>query len=153
MTFPSKIAKIRYAAIHSALAGWDTACTRDNCDIAAKITGTFPCDVNEPLKSKYVRTLTQKEMDMFNKRREYAQNHFLVSGKLLTDADIFGKMMEHILQRPDLSHLYTPVVFNDRIASYVEIVQYFSTFEKNGCKSLSRFSPFYAKNSPPVYFQ
>ena len=153
LSFPSKIARIRFALVSGAISGWDEACTRKNCLAAAEKTGIFPFSLQRALESKYVRELTEKEMEVYLARKNYAERHFVCSGKMLTTPEVIIEMVNHLKQRPHLSHLYSPVLVHNTVASYIDIARYFSLFEKNGSKSISRFQPFHQIDKPPVCFE
>ena len=101
--FSSNISKVRYAAVHAVITGWEAACTTENCRSAAEATGMRPC-TDEPLRNNpFVRDLNEQELEVFRRHEQYAQRHFLCSGKLLTDPEVFQKLCEHVRKRDDLS--------------------------------------------------
>ena len=113
-----------------------------------------PC-TDEPLRSNpFVRDLNEQEMEVFRRRERYSQKHFLCSGQLLTDPNVFKKLCEHIAKRDDLSHLHTPIVVRNqnRLASYPESVRLIATWRFNGSKTLSRIHPYFASHSAPIIF-
>ena len=48
-------AKYRRLAIVSFLVAWHSTCNYKNCQAAAKVTGTYPCNRNVPLASHFVK--------------------------------------------------------------------------------------------------
>ena len=141
ITFRSGAAKLRYCIVHATITGWQSACTRENCLKAAKKTGTFPCNSDEPLSSPYVRTLTVKENEIYQRRLEYAQRNFVCSGKLLNNQNVFIDLTNKISQRDELKHLLSPYRVGDRIISVIDIPKYVQFWNKNGSKLFSKFHP------------
>ena len=141
LNFRTAIAKVRYAVVYATISSWQSACTKDNCMKAARKTGTFPCLPDEPLKSPYVRALTEAENQIYLRRVEYAQRNFVCSCKQLNNLNVLIDLCNKISQRDDLKHLRIPFMHANQVVASENILNFVRLWNKNGCKLLSRFHP------------
>ena len=83
ITAPNRSASLRYLVISSLIEAWNRVCTTFNCKNGARKAGLLPVGAVEPLKSKYVRELNEKEQEVVNKRANAAANRLNINNSLL----------------------------------------------------------------------
>ena len=95
---------IRECVFSSLLQSWNESCTKDDCENAAKITGTFPFNTEIVLNSTFVHELTNEEKDFLKKKRR--QNNILnINGKIITNYDTLNEINQTIFQKVIFKHL------------------------------------------------
>ena len=141
LVFRTKIAKLRFCVVFATISAWQSACTRENCVVAAAKTGTYPCGPDKPLESPYIRELTEKEEEIYQRRVEYAQRNFVCSSKQLNNPNVLLDLTNKISQRDDLKHLLFPLVVRNQRVPVSEIPNHVKLWHHNGSCLLSRFHP------------
>ena len=98
-------AKVRYAAILSFASAWKRNCNPYTAEKAAKITGTYPPNAEEALKSVFVHQLTEEEQARFNKRMERLQKRINISGQIITNDEKIYSLADSIQKVKKFVHL------------------------------------------------
>ena len=155
-TFISNIARIRNAAIHAAIASWNTACNINNCASGAKTTGICPLSVEKPLESPYVHELTGELLEKFNRKMQYLEEHFTISNKVITEQEHLESVIMHVRETPRFRYLcdipYVAIQFDSIEKYYCCNAKVYLRSIKNDCYVLSSPPPFYSENDRPFMF-
>ena len=153
LDFPSKAAKLRYAAIAAIISAWKSVCNFENCNNGAKETGTRPCVSASEMNSVYIHELHGKALEKYQQRQLYIQTHHTIGGKKITDSDEIRRIMEHVSNTGIHGHLCLPLLKeNGDLASYVENCNYFIKNFFNGVKLLSRLPPYLQSSGTICFF-
>ena len=76
-------ADVRFLCVSSLCEAWNHVCTLSNCLEGGRKAGLLPLSPAEPLKSKYVRELSQQEQDIVDRRILANQNRLNINNSLL----------------------------------------------------------------------
>ena len=125
---------LRKLVISSFLTAWKSVCTLKNCQSGASATGTFPCNVEIPLASRFVEKLNPRYQEKAQAHREYAEKMININARVITDNEELSELNRKLQEKgsPDYCLIHEGI-------AYTDAAKLISSLDTNNCKLLSKF--------------
>ena len=88
--------KYRKLAIVSFLVAWHSTCNYKNCQAAAAATGTYPCNVDIPLSSHFVKELNPAYQERTQSHQRYVDATLNINGKVITEQHTLNEINQYL---------------------------------------------------------
>ena len=115
------------------LTALSSACNYANCQAGAIATGTFPCDINIPLASRFVSPLSQRYEERARSHRDFLRNGININSRLITDDDFLAELNANLTRRGNPEYCLLQDI------AYAEAIEMIKSINENSCCLLSRF--------------
>lgn len=127
-------AKYRRLAIVSFLVAWHSTCNYKNCQAAAKVTGTYPCNRNVPLASHFVKELNPLYQERAKSHQRYVCSNLNINGKVINEDQALNDINQYLVD--NAAPMYCLV---QETKAYEDVLTYVVSIEENSSKMLSPF--------------
>ena len=134
--------KIRRAAIEAFLHAWSASCTYKNCVNGARKTGTYPVSFDAVCQSPFVRDIPPREAP------RQRQERLDINSRVITTPEAIAEINTMISRFERFRHL----CLQPYEGTYQRVAQNPVSYERNGCRLLSKLPPFITNADSIIYF-
>ena len=138
--------QLRQFAVLAFIDAWSQICNVSYARTAARITGTYPCDVKPILQSRFVRPLTPKLARYAAYRR--ANDDFTINEKVITKQEIINIINDKLKDNEKWKYLCIRESYPDYPTFCKEVL----ANAHNDCRFLGRLPVYFVENYPSSVF-